>query len=139
MSKPHYFLCTLFSVVSSVLLFLLQIRVAVVDSREDSEEDTDNREDDPGARPSVIDEACNQIYCSGKREDDTRDDADDFVLLGLILCELADRQQFLVGLVLQAIEDEQKDADCDEAEQEHKRQAIILSEQDDGKQHRDRR
>ena len=127
------------SAVSCVLLFLFQIHVAVVDSREDPEEDADDRKDDPGARPSVIHEAGNQVNGRGKREDDARNDTDHLVFLGLILRELANREQFLVGFVLDAVEDKQEDADCDEAEQKHKRQTILFPEKDDGKQHRDGR
>ena len=122
-----------------LLLLLFQIQVAVVHSREDPEEDADNRKDDPGARPSVINEAGNQVNGRGKREDDARNDSDHLVLLGLILRELADWQQFFIGLILDAVEDKQEDADCDEAQQEHKRQTILFPEKDDGKQHRDGR
>ena len=80
-----------FQQVPGFLFFLLlQIHIAVVHSREDPEEDADNRKDDPGARPSVINEAGNQVNGRGKREDDARNDSDHLVLLGLILRELAD-------------------------------------------------
>ena len=86
------------------LFFLLQIHVAVVHSCEDPEEDSDDRKDDPGAPPSVINEAGNQIDGSCQREHDTRDDTDHFILLGFVLRKLADRQQFLVRFVLDAVE-----------------------------------
>ena len=80
-----------FQQVPGFLFFLLlQIHIAVVHSREDPEEDADDWENDPSARPSVIHKAGNQVNGRGKREDDARNDSDHLVLLGLILRELAD-------------------------------------------------
>lgn len=121
--------------VSCVLLFLLQIHIPIIDSRENPEEDAGDRKDNPGARPSIVDETGNQIDGGCQREDDTSDDTDQFIFLGLILWEIADRQQFLVSFVLDTAENKQEDADCDEAEQKNKRQTVvILPDQDDGKQ-----
>ena len=77
-----------FQLVPVFLFFLLQIHVAVVHSCEDPEEDADDWKDDPGARPSVIHEAGNQVNGRGKREDDARNDSDHLVLLGLVLRKL---------------------------------------------------
>ena len=76
MNRPHSFLCRLFSMVSGILFFLLQIHIPIIDSRENPEEDASDRKDDPGAHPSIVDETGNQIDGGCQREDDTSDDTD---------------------------------------------------------------